>query len=256
MSQRQWRACFAVVGLVLLVAPWGAVAWSAEGLQPIDVKDLPEAVARAAAKLCPGGEITSAKKEIDTNAAGEVREHDYEMEVTLQGGAVHKIEVDTTPEGKVKLDECNAEGPVAADALPAPVAAALKAACPDGKVTKGERTARLRDDGLETRYEFDLSLPPDKEAEVKLTLAPDGTVKSTSLKAPVAVADVPQALADVLKLLRPGTEVAEAEKQEETRGDKKRIEYEITLKLADGKTIEATVRLGDGDLIRRIEIEE
>jgi len=257
MSRRSWRVVVAALGLalVLAVAPSAARAQE-EGKKPIPVKELPAVVAEAAKKLCPDGEITSAKKEWDLDAQGKVEEFDYDMKVTLKSGKVHDVAVDTTPEGKVKPGECEARGPVAAEDLPKAVLDAAKRLCPEGQLASGERRARFRGDQVEAEYRLKLGLPGDKAAEVRLRLTADEQVRDTRLDAPVAAKEVPKLVGDVLQLICPGGEVTSARKQTQAEGDRVRVGYELKLKMPDGKAFRASVRVADDGRIRRMEVQE
>lgn len=256
MAKRNRTAFGVAVGLALLFAVMPCLSRAAEGLQPIPVAELPAAVADTAAKLCPDAKITAAKKEMDLDGEGQLEEIDFELEVTTKSGKSHAIEIDTTPDGKVKLDECNIRGPVVADDLPATVADAAKKLCPEGKMTSGERRARFHGDQVQAEFALKLELAGGKAAEVRVDLAADGSLKQTRVTAPLAVEEVPKSISDVLALLCPGATVAEAEKQTEARGDKVRVEFELKLKTADGKECKADVRMGDDGRIRRIEVQD
>lgn len=255
MSEQRWTVVGValVFALLLAVAPDGARAVEKK---PVAVNELPAGVVEAAKKLCPGGEITSAKKEEDVDDQGAVQEFDFEMEVTLKSGKVHEVEVDTTPEGKVKPGECEAKGSVGADDLPAAVAEAVKRLCPDGKVASGERRARLSKDQAEVEYHLKLELAAGEKAEATIGLAGDGKVRQTRLEAPVPPADLPKVVGDSLKVIRPGGRVVSARKHTRAEGDKMRVEYELKLETADGEGLRADIRLTADGRIRRIEVRD
>jgi len=258
MAERRWRPIDAVWAFAFLLATAPSLARAAEDerKKPVPVNELPADVVAVAKKLCPDGEITAAKREEDVDDQGQLQEFDFDLTVTLKSGKVHEVEIDTTPEGKVKPGECDAKGPVAADDLTDAILTAVKRLCPDAKVASGERRATLSKDQAEVEYELQLDLAAGEKAEVTIGLDDAGKVEKTRLKANVPAADVPKAVADALKVIRPGAEIASARKQSETRGDEVRVEYRLELKTADGKAAKANVRLTADGRIREIEVED
>jgi hypothetical protein len=253
MQERSWRAAAAalVCGLLLAVAS----ARGGENKKPIPVTEVPADVIKAAEKLCPGGQVTEAVREDDVDDQGDIEEFDFEMKVTVAGGKVHEVEVDTTPDGKVKPSECEARGPVDAADLPAAVADAIKRLCPDGKVASGERRGRLRGEQAEFEYQLKLDLAADEKAEVRIRLAGDGKIRETRLEADVPAADLPKVVGEALKLIRPGGRIVSARKETRSEGEKIRVEYDLKLETADGQGFEADIRLTADGRIRRIEIQ-
>ncbi|HUT36929.1 MAG TPA: hypothetical protein VNE39_25830 [Planctomycetota bacterium] len=256
MRTRGLGVLAAAVGLALLLVAVPTAVRAEDAKEAVPVDKLPAEITEAAAKLCPGGTITAAEKETDLDDKGQVVEFDYVLKVTLKSGKVHDVELDTTPEGKVKPSECEAKGPVAPEDLPATVVEAAKKLCPEGKLTSGERSAKFSGDQVEARYEIKIELAGGQTAGVSVNLAGDGTVKETSVEAPVALEEVPKGVVDALKLICPERSVVSAQKNTEARGDKVRVEFELKLRTADGKDCGAEVLLGDDGRIRRIEIKD
>jgi len=254
MMRNGWIVLATMLGVALL-AVMSPSAARAEDAEAVAVGDLPASVAEAAKKLCPGAEITAAKKEVDKDDQDQVVEMDFTLTLTLKSGKVHEAELDTKPDGTVKPAECDAKGPVGADDLPAAVADAVKKLCPDGKIASAERKARFRKDEVEAEYDVKLELAEGKAAEVRVRLLGADKVEDTRLTAPVAAADLPKCVIDVLKAACPNAEIASAEKRTEAVGEKVRAEYRLELKAADGKTVKADVRLADDGSLRRLEIQ-
>ncbi|HPD14768.1 MAG TPA: hypothetical protein PLE19_07455 [Planctomycetota bacterium] len=243
------------LGLVVSLSD-GAKAAEDKGAQPVAVTELPAAVADAVTKLCPEGKITAAKKEADRDDKGQLKEIDFDLEVAMKSGKVHKVEIDATPEGAPKLEESEAHGPVAEADLPAVVIETAKKLCPEGKIGEGERRARFNNGKVECEYEIPLTVTGNQKAELKVGLDAEGALRSTRLTAPTGAADVPKVIAELLNVVSPGATIAEVEKQTEARNDKVRVAFELKLKTADGKSLRADVRLTADGRIRGLEVRE
>jgi hypothetical protein len=247
-----------MVAVALLVAgvSWAAAAQDDEGQRLVPVDELPAGIVEVVKTLCPGGTITTAKREPDTDDDGKVEEIDYEIKVALPSGRLHVVEVDTTPGGKVKPGDCRASGPVTAEDLPKAVAEASKQLCPEGQLVSGEREARFDNDELAVEYKLKLALPGEQTAELRLELDAQEQVRGTRVEAPVAVKDLPKVLVDVLAAACPTGKIVSAEREMRTDEGKARTDYTLKVEAPDGKALKVNVRLtGDGS-IRRIEIDE
>jgi hypothetical protein len=232
--------------------------------RPIEVKDLPRAVADALAKAAPGETVKSAEKN--------------EMRATLKYVALDKPQVqryalDVSKDDKSTRYLVSADGKsVKAAAIPAEkkaarpekefevpakaarAVAALKALYPDLAVLK--ITHEVFDDGTGDieilTYEVEFVT---KGIEREMVASPEGVIPH--LWAPVAAKDLPKAVTDALEKAAPGAKLDKAQAFEVRASlrfgalEKAKVYYSVQVE-KDGK--ERTIKLKpDGGVIKQFE---
>jgi hypothetical protein len=125
------------------------------------------------------------------------------------------------------------------DKLPAKVVAAVKAKWPKGEMVSASKETEDK----KTTYEVKVK---NGDVTVEATLTEDGTITET--ETPMAVKDLPKAVADALAAKYPKGTVDHA--VELTQGDKKA--YEVVVTTAEKKTMEVTIG-ADGKIIEEEE---
>ncbi|WP_020471925.1 PepSY-like domain-containing protein [Zavarzinella formosa] len=120
------------------------------------------------------------------------------------------------------------EEKVAVKDLPKAIVDAVKAKFPKAELVSGEKE---KEDG-KTVYEVKIK---DGKTELEIKLTEEG--KIVELEKEIAVKDLPKAVAEAVEAKYPKATVKEAE--EVTKGEK--TVYEVTVKTADGKTLEVAL---------------
>jgi hypothetical protein len=150
----------------LAVAVIAIAARADEEKVPLD--KLPAPVTAAVKKRFPKAELVGASKESEDGKT--------HYEVTVKDGG-KKIDVTLTPEGVITL----LEKEIGVEALPKPVAEAMKAKYPKATVKVAEEIIGVKD-GKETLMYYEVQLVTAEMKTIEVEFAPDGKIKKTEEK--------------------------------------------------------------------------